>query len=56
MLLVAARRDVLGNDYFRSYVSKTHNIREIMIRKNGRPLTSYYYRLVRDYQPRPDAL
>jgi dolichol-phosphate mannosyltransferase len=56
MLLVASRRDALGNEYFSRYVSKTHNIREIPVSRNGRPLTSYYYRLVRGYEPHPDAL
>ena len=55
MLLIASSRDVLRNAYFDRYVSKIHNIREIPVSRNGRPLTSYYYRLVRGYQPWPDV-
>jgi dolichol-phosphate mannosyltransferase len=56
LLLVAARPDTIGNEYFRKYVRFIHNYREMPIERNSRPLATFYYRLVRGYHHLPDPL
>lgn len=53
MLLVSKDEETQRNDYFKKYVSRTHNVRKITIKKNGDTLGEYYYRLVRGYKHIP---